>query len=127
MSWIKATKSCTNHRLEPQTLNTSLKRENSTHVVIHVVDWRVWNEISADKQKISELLFSGLVTYSIDVESGIDEYERFSLTMPENKSLNELLDMRRCSRPSNSDSGSSAGITEGASQHLSGVNQYHDQ
>ena len=65
-----------------------------TGILLHVVDWRVWFAISADKLKIPELLFSGLVTYSIDVESGIDEYERFSMTMPENQSLNDLLD--RC-------------------------------
>ncbi len=63
-------------------------------IVLHIVDWRVWLAIWAKKVVIPELLFSGLVTYSVDLESYTGDRERFSVTMPANKCLKDLL--KRC-------------------------------
>ena len=63
-------------------------------IVLHIVDWSVWLAIWAKKVVIPELLFSDLVTYSVDLESYTGDRERFSVTMPANKCLKDLL--KRC-------------------------------
>ena len=73
---------------------TCKKNGDVERIVLHIVDWRVWLAIWAKKVEIPELLFSEVVTYPVDLESYSGDRERFSVTMPANTSLDDLLD--RC-------------------------------